>query len=310
MVNGRGKMEKKWGFLMKNIVTTYLDKAYNDLKTTLAQNNQSNCELSKFSFNNSLPNYTLPINCQFYILKYFPAYLAEYKYIYDMLNYFNFNQFIEQYNVLSIGCGCGIDLLALYLHQLKTPDFKYTGIDLIDWNYRCLFLPQKDNIRFVKADISNFIFENFEKINVIFFPKSIGELPVDIFKNFLNNFSKINFQSKRIAVLISAINPVEDFQKYCDVLSIIKKAGYDYIPNENGVRVINNMYCIKKQYYGINTVVPDFDYPMNIKNNILVLKQICTHCSSSLRNSCPLNDSPVLTTIKWSFNCNILERVN
>ena len=165
-------------------------------------------------------------------------------------------------------------------------------------------------IRFVKADISNFIFENFEKINVIFFPKSIGELPVDIFKNFLNNFSKINFQSKRIAVLISAINPVEDFQKYCDVLSIIKKAGYDYIPNENGVRVINNMYCIKKQYYGINTVVPDFDYPMNIKNNILVLKQICTHCSSSLRNSCPLNDSPVLTTIKWSFNCNILERVN
>ena len=41
MVNGRGKMKKKWGFLMKNIVTTYLDKAYNDLKTTLAQNNQS-----------------------------------------------------------------------------------------------------------------------------------------------------------------------------------------------------------------------------------------------------------------------------
>ena len=28
--------------------------------------------------------------------------LAEYKYIYDMLNYFNFNQFIEQYNVFPL----------------------------------------------------------------------------------------------------------------------------------------------------------------------------------------------------------------
>ena len=312
LLNGQRKRknEKKWGFLMKNIVTTYLDKAYNDLKTTLAQNNQSNCELSKFSFNNSLPNYTLPINCQFYILKYFPAYLAEYKYIYDMLNYFNFNQFIEQYKVLSIGCGCGIDLLALYLHQLKTPDFKYTGIDIVDWNYRNLFLSQNDNIRFIQADISKFIFANFEKTNVIFFPKSIGELSASVFQNFINNFSKINFQSKRIAVLISAINPVEDFRKYCEVLSIIKNAGYDYIPDRNGKKEINNMYNINEEYYGINTVVSDFDYPMNIKNNTPQLNQICTNCDSTLKKSCPLNDSPVLTTRKWSFNCNILERVN
>lgn len=80
---------------------------------------------------------------------------------------------------------------------------------------------------------------------LFFFPKSIGELSANVFQNFINNFSKINFQSKRIAVLISAINPVEDFRKYCEVLSIIKNAGYDYIPNENGVRVINNMNCIK-----------------------------------------------------------------
>lgn len=73
---------------------------------------------------------------------------------------------------------------------------------------------------------------------------------------------------------------------------------------------INNMYNINKEYYGINTVVSDFDYPMNIKNNTPQLNQICTNCNSTLKKSCPLNDSPVLTTRKWSFNCNILERVN
>lgn len=294
---------------MNNIITTYLNKAFTDLKTTLIQNDQSNCQLPAFSFTNSLPNYFLPIHYQFYILKYFPAYLAEYKHIYDMLNWWNFNQFEEKYNVLSIGCGCGIDLLSLYLHLLKMPNFSYTGIDLVNWDYRNLILPQNANIQFIQANLSNYVFNNFENINVIMFPKSIGELPPNVFQNFLNNFSKIKFQSKRIAVLISAINPVEDFKKYCDVLSIIKNSGYDFIPNEKGIRERNNMYYIKEQYYGINTVVSEFNYPMDIKDTIPQLKQICTNCSSTIKDSCPLSDSPTLTTTKWSFNCNILEKI-
>ena len=49
---------------------------------------------------------------QLYILRYYPAYLCEYKYLYKKIIS---TKLLAKYNILSIGCGCCVDYHGAYL---------------------------------------------------------------------------------------------------------------------------------------------------------------------------------------------------
>lgn len=142
------------------------------------------CEINKFNFKSNA--YHSPVIQQHYILKYFPAYFCEY--------YYAFEDFIERIteihlrknqnlSVLSIGCGCGIDFYALERiiadRGLNLP-FRYTGIDLVNWNYQ----PQSSNFKFIQTDITLIPAKEMEKINLIVFPKSIIEIKEEALSEF------------------------------------------------------------------------------------------------------------------------------
>ena len=61
------------------------------------------CELKNFGFKGEvLPDYQNQFIQQYYLLKYFPAYLTEYYFLYNEIIKKNFLK--DNYNILSIGC--------------------------------------------------------------------------------------------------------------------------------------------------------------------------------------------------------------
>ncbi len=296
---------------MKEIIKTYLEKAYTDLQQELKL--IDSCELSGFTYEDGrVPDYNKPIINQCYIMKYFPAYLAEYYYIYRELTYDNFNQYIQEYNVVSCGCGCGVDLLGLYLKRQKKTSFKYLGIDYSDWKYRDLILKETNNIRFVKANIGEYNFNNNADLNVLIFPKSICEFPEAVFNELLRNLSSVTFQSNRIAVIISGMNRgyQYDYIRFMNVINIFLEKGYKVvdIPKDNSGKEISGMVCINELRHGINTVVSDFEYPNDLIQKFKSLQTICLSNKECSNDHCLFTQSPILTTNNWSFSWRILER--
>ena len=286
---------------MQKIITTYVEKAYSELESFIKLHPE--CELKDFYYEGDhTPDYDNIIHCHQYILKYFPAYLAEYYYIYDYLNYYNLFQYNSEINILSFGCGSGVDLLSFYLRRNKILDFNYTGIDLNDWfDYRNLILNNKEKVKFIKTDIKDFSFESYENTNIIMFPKSICEFPTDAFDSFIDNLKTCNFISKRIAILISCRNRgfIHDQEKYSRVINTIKEKGYELVEEYLPIQEVGDM--------GIWNKVSNFKYPDDTLVKLADLFNICK-AKHNCNDTCALGMKPMLRTKDWSFSFNILEK--
>lgn len=175
-------------------ITQYIDNIYKDFYDYLSDDNNL-CELKKMNYDlEELPDYSDENIQQYYLLRYAYGYEFEYSTMYDDLFklYMNINQDIS---VLSIGCGAGLDARGLYnKHMLgRRNRCLYTGIDIIDWNYRF----NHTGIQYYNDDIIEWLEEQERlNINILFFPKSIGEFNTS--------------QLKRIAYLISELNENND----------------------------------------------------------------------------------------------------
>ena len=292
---------------MKNIIQKYVETAFKDLETSIKK--MQKCELETFYFGGDhTPEYDKIEHQQEYILKYFPAYLAEYYYIYKELNFNNFfNPVNQDIHVLSLGCGSGVDLLAFYLRRLSVVDFKYTVIDLANWKYRDLIIPASDKINFINANAADFNFKNYEDINLIIFPRSISEFDDNVIDSIVKNIQSINLTSKRIAIAILCRNKgfQKDQEKYKKIIEAIKQQNYDYIqenPNKGSYLPIQEL-----PNQGICCYVSEFQYPQNIKDNLSSLKKLCADKFNCTEDCC-LDYNPILKTKDFSFSLNILEK--
>ncbi|GAB7193873.1 hypothetical protein [Dickeya oryzae] len=124
--------------------------------------------LSNFSLN----GYAIKAHQQAYMLKYYSAYFCE---LYDAYKHFLSQYSGRRVNVLSIGCGSGVDCEALNRINIDSGrflDIKYIGVDAVDWDYRPVFnwasYQHKSADDIDDADVCD--------IDLFVFPKSLTEL--------------------------------------------------------------------------------------------------------------------------------------
>lgn len=270
---------------MKAFIEEKMSEIFNDFREDLNSRDRF-CILKDFRFDRGhTPDYNNEVIQKYYLLKYMPAYLVEYKEMYkEMIQ----QEFINnKLNVLSIGCGCGIDLWGLKFAVDDCEeefDIRYTGLDIVEWLYwddlhidECYYL---DN------DISEMEYLDEENYNIIMFPKSIGELNEETFENLKTVFENTNFNSSKI-VLLSSIRKTrrdDDISRFVEIVNIFEEThGYECI-DEKYQYTYYNKRC-DGNYPKLQHLFDEFIYPEEIRE---FMTKINHQCQGYIEN----NDEP------------------
>lgn len=251
------------GANVKEFIDNKMDEIFNDFQEYLNDEDRY-CRLKDFRFNNGhTPEYSNELIQQYYLLKYLPAYFTEYCCIYDDI--INSNFLDEDYNILSIGCGCGIDLWgAKFATEDSDIDIRYTGLDIVDWRYWDSV--GIEEVYYLNNDINELEELDEEEYNIIMFPKSIGELDGDTFKKLKDAISNSNFSKDKLIIASSIRNTRAwyDEKRTNEVISIFEnKHGYSNLDSDTGYIQFekkSNGYD-----YRISDILEDIEYPEEIK---------------------------------------------
>lgn len=281
---------------MKKFIKWYLGSIFYDFELDIKKNTL--CHLKDLHFQGQTPNYNIKTIQQLYLLRYFPAYLCEYKYLYNkVIN----DKKLESYNVLSIGCGSYTDYYALYLALLENhQNITYTGIDTIDWNYKNSLGNSK--INFIQSNLKDVVLNKNTEYNIIFFPKSISEIPHKELEAFMGKLNSTNIVSNNMYVISSAMDKgfSYDQDKYTNILEALKRSGFsckNYQPTKE---------VEKSSFFSFDR---DFIHPQEIIDFLTELDNNCTERKACVQNcTSQLNKTPILNTTYISYQINLLER--
>lgn len=269
---------------MKDFIREKLDSIYKDFCITSEQCDGL-CELKNFSFaGGGSPDYRIKIVRLYYLLKYFPAYLAEYYLMYRHLISMSFLP-TNDIDIFSIGCGCGVDYWGFHFAaKERSEKFKettsYTGYDANTWEHRTKL--ENQNVKFIVEDIGTL--QNLDtgdyNYNLIVFPKSINDLTHDAFNSFIAAIENTNFTRKKIAIVCSfmldARSQNYDFERLSTVINtMILKHGFECEDKQDEYTTMKN------PEQGINSVVQEFVYPSEI---LAAINSIIDHCPTYKSN--------------------------
>lgn len=259
------------------------------------------CKLMDLRFNKGhIPDYSQDIIRQYYLLKYLPAYFVEYYDIYRQAVKLDFIN--EDFNILSIGCGCGIDLWGCHfvIKDMEHIKLRYTGLDCIDWDY---FDTCGEEAYFIQNSIGELKALDEDKYNLIIFPKSIGEFSKEDYEVLKKSFENTNFTKKKI-LLIASIRSSEaesDISRLKELVDIFKKKGYSILDDPESY----TQYSKKNNGcdYRISDIIPNFQYPEDIRRfltsfykNCLVYRYNCDFCNYECKSFFIRN--PIMTMSK------------
>ena len=263
---------------MNYMVLNKFDNIFNDFRDEVLKANCL-CKLKKLTFSgDSLPDYTDTTLQKFYLSRYLLAYYVEYAKLYEDLIEKNFIK--NGYNILSIGCGCGLDLWGLKKATENTKiNYNYTGLDCVKWDYSDFF-----GEKFINNRIENIYKLDKSNYNVIMFPKSIGEFDEKTFENLKNTIRNSNFDEKNI-ILVSAhrkLREEKDSERLFDIMEIFEYE-HNYIFKDSST--VSTKYENKQYLEYIN---PQIKYPWEKMKFIKHLPCFCKErliCSEDCEQS-------------------------
>lgn len=276
----------------------YVCNVFNDFKQYMETSNAL-CDLKSITFEgNRLPDYNNIHVQQLYLLRYAYAYAFEYKFMYSNLVA---NNFIERsvISVMSFGCGNMIDYWALVkaLNEQKenSRTIFYTGIDVVDWQYK-VRTRKKDIVLFNKANIIDYL-NNQPNLNsdIYFFPKSISEFSDGAFRSLCDYFQTKPILKDKFYLLVS-IRPV-DIWNIKDIDRVVKLTKAITLNGFITTDDPNTYFCPKMNEENIWQLDNDFNYPTEI---IDIMKNLTTKCvaNNSENLECAkcdnINRSPIL----------------
>lgn len=205
----------------------YLHECHNELEAYLRDDPDAAEVLRTLDYGEGQEqNYDDPHIQQLYALRYMYAYAYEYR---EMFRRFLSTQELPGViQLLSIGCGNGIDYWAIQEAQsdCAREDWKfvnYTGLDRARWR-KCWGREYLDklagNVTYLSEDAVQFLQENpILKYNVILFPKSIGEFSEADFSEIFRAFSTARFQ------FVGKNGAVRQYNKIHILISLRKNQG-------------------------------------------------------------------------------------
>lgn len=258
---------------MEEFVNSVMGEISEDFKISLEEEGNY-CVLKSFRFNDdNIPDYSKKIIQQYYLLRYFPAYLAEYYEIYSDVIRTNFLG--NEFNILSIGCGSAIDLYGVH-YAVEDSNYdieiKYTGLDIIEWDY---WYECHEEAYFIHDDIGNLYEFNEDMYNIIIFPKSIGEFSESDFEKLKECIRNSRFINDRIVFIASLRNTRIDLDmgRAEEVINIIADKGYEILDDINTYTHFNQKD--NGWNYYINEIVPNLKYPEEIKEFMIKFYKGC-----------------------------------
>jgi hypothetical protein len=276
---------------MHQFIEDKMETVFNDFREDLDRIGNF-CQLKTFRFDmNNTPDYNNPIMQRLYLLRFLPAYLVEYYFMYNQM--LNSNFINKTLNIISIGCGCGVDAwggkfaLDKYGHDLG---MRYTGLDIVDWEY-------SDNVGlneyyFLHTDINELTELDEEYYNVIVFPKSIGEISNATFNCLIRVLSNTNFKDDRV-VLLSSVRKSRDFVDVNRLATIT-----DTFEQVHGYKCLDD----RRQYYFddneryLYEIYNNFIYPEDIK---IFIKDLHTHCQGFINNGFESHEADCSDMSRW-----------
>ena len=298
---------------MVHLVNEKLDQIFIDFKASL--NTEDICQLKDFNYkDDTIPDYSNKFIQKYYLLRYLAGYFAEYTYIYrEILNRHFLDMDVE---ILSLGCGCGIDLLGAReaaqemnngvknsIYNIKT----YNGIDRIFWDYQERF-PDEMNANYIELNIGDRDRIVYKDYNVVIFPKSIGEFTDDEFNHIVELIKEAEFRKERIALIGSMRKARNDIDK--ERLETILTTLVNY-QNYEVKEVLKEPEDLRTKR--IEHVVSNFVCPQNIKsfisNLITQCKKICSGerpCDMLCHRT--LTNYPICTLSQATYETILLER--
>ena len=251
-----------------------LDKSINSLWKKFKKQKKEWCKLSK---NLNIENYSKIYNQQYYLLKYFPAYFTEYFHIWkDFFEIYNKTSI----NIISIGCGIGIDFSAfkkfLDMKKLKKIKYQYLGVDIIDWKHK----PKSMN--FEQKSIKSLKKNDFKNIDLIIFPKILTELKDEELKKLAKTISNAKTSNELYFINSYITSDAHDKTKtdginqFKIICKELKKKGYLLVKNKC------NRYKYFEKQQGLRSDYNFFVYPNKIKDKLSSLKCNCGKCNISI----------------------------
>lgn len=298
---------------MNKFISQILDDIFADFVQT-ADADGCLCDCKNLTFEaNNIPDYEKPLIQQLYLLRYLPAYFYEYYKMYECLIKREF--IANKFKVLSIGCGCGIDLWGLYfalkdLKQEPEKRLEYVGIDKIIWDYREEI--EIDKVFFITKDVATLNKFQGENINIITFPKSIGEFTDDEIRSIHSTIRNTKFNSNRFALLGSFI----EWRK--DVDEIRLRSISQLLCQQNRYECIGELDHSQlqlKKGTKIHTLCPACKYSQEILSRLIELNKECPTYRSNGECTCrrdceSLNKYPILSVDYINFKIVLFERRN
>ena len=242
-------------------------------------------------------NYSLPVNQQKYILKYYGAYFCE---LYGMYEKFLRSFRGTHLNVLSLGCGSGVDCEALNRVRIDLGldlEINYVGIDIVNWNYR----PDFAWADFQTKCASEIAYSDVELVDLFIFPKSLTEIPNAYLVNigdlistksnldnvfFINTYVTDNAESSR----------VDGLDQFGAINRLMESNGWDSL-SEPG----KFYYKIDGNWLGRNFNF--FKLPDELKPFVEELKGNCQNQNQSEDcSNCDIDFIPILNSRYLAYN--------
>ena len=289
-------------------ITDYLEYIFDEFKAEIS-GMDTLCDLRNVSFEGgNLPDYNNRAQALLYCLRYHFGYAFEYKHIYQNYILNNFNH--DHINVLSIGCGNGIDLWSLdqAINCSNTPikSIIYLGVDRVDWGERFECSPN-DQIEYYQGDVQK-LPACTDNVDVVIFPKSLSEL-ADADLSYLSEL--INESTNEVIISASfrtdTNNLNRDSYKFNNFIKMFIGKGFEIAKGETGVYyTIDGLDSIYKND-------PEFYYPNHVKEFVIDLYYNCdgaygNRCSYQNICSEQLTRQPILNKNFARFNVIKLSR--
>ncbi|EMU7958493.1 hypothetical protein AAIJ15_002598 [Salmonella enterica] len=254
------------------------------------------CNLNTNSF--SYENYQSKVNQQKYIIKYYGTYFCELYGMYEKL----LNSYIEKdLNILSIGCGSGVDCEALNrvcIDHNRVVNKRYVGIDIVDWNYRPTF--QWSYFKTISA--GNLDSSDVENVDLFVFPKSLTELPKDIRDHIGNTITA--YSKKDIIYFINTYVTNNPTNPEC-VDGIRQFGNINKILNDHSWACSSepNVYYHKVNNGWLGRNFDFFNIPDEVTEFVKELKDSCNnHNNSKECLDCDIDFWPVFTSRYLAYN--------
>jgi hypothetical protein len=216
---------------MQQFINTFFEQVYNDLQARVGVKENRLCELiEQFPPNGYRigfwPDYSTRENQANYLLRYFYAYLLEYRCIFEKLASEQSLTWLTEYRVLSLGCGAALDYYGLYFSGLNTDAIHYHGYDINDWGAFQESFGNRNVVFHNRTSITELTERDFEGINIIMFPKSISDFSDNDFYRLCELIQPVQFTFPLLVIYSHAMDRdnfnCRSFSKYTNFCKIIR----------------------------------------------------------------------------------------